>query len=121
MVPVLYTLFNESLPNLFRKLARHSASKAPVSHVRPADRSAGLLSGDTSRYAVEVVESAAARGMYAAMGATDRDLPVLVDQIIDATLRGHPAQGQGIEKLPKVWERFKGGTVLRRCNARHCR
>ena len=68
------------------------------------------MSGDTSRYAVEVVESAA-RGMYAAMGATDRDLPVLVDQIIDATLRGHPAQGQGIEKLPKVWERFKGGTV----------
>ena len=32
VVPVLYTLFNESLPNLFRKLARHSSSKAPVSH-----------------------------------------------------------------------------------------
>ena len=30
---------------------------------------------------------------------------------MDATLRGHPGQGQGIEKLPRVWERFKGGTV----------
>ena len=68
------------------------------------------MSGSTSRYAVEVVGSAA-RGIYAAMGTAERDLPVLVDQIIDATLRGHPGQGQGIEKLPKVWERFKGGTV----------
>ena len=45
------------------------------------------------------------------MGAAERDLPVLVDQIVDATLRGHPGQGQGVEKLPRVWERFQGGTV----------
>ena len=68
------------------------------------------MSGDSSRYAVKLVESAA-RDIYAAIGAAKRDLPVLVDQIMDATLRGHPGQGQGIEKLPKVWERFKGGTV----------
>ncbi len=69
-----------------------------------------LLNEVASRYAVELVE-AAARDIYAAMGAAERDLPVLVDQIVDATLRGHPGQGQGIEKLPKVWERFQGGTV----------
>ena len=68
------------------------------------------MSDSASRYAVEVIE-AVARGIYAAIGALERDLPALVDQIMDATLRGHPGQGQGIEKLPKVWERFEGGTV----------
>ena len=68
------------------------------------------MSGHASRFPVELVESAA-RGIYAAMGADERDLPVLVEQVVDATLRGHPGQGQGIEKLPRVWERFQGGTV----------
>ncbi len=68
------------------------------------------MSNRAPRFAVDVVASAA-RDVYAAMGAAERDLPALVDQIVDATLRGHPGQGQGIEKLPRVWERSQGGTV----------
>ena len=62
------------------------------------------------RYDATLVESVAMR-IYAAMGAAEAHLPALVDQVMDATLRGHPGQGQGIEKLPKVWERFQGGAV----------
>ena len=37
VVPVVYTLFNESIPNLLGRLARHSAPEASISHAPAGD------------------------------------------------------------------------------------
>ena len=69
------------------------------------------MSDSSHRFPHELVKEVA-RNVYAAMGAMTDEVPILVDQIMDATLRGHPGQGQGIEKLPRLWDRFKGGTIV---------
>ena len=63
------------------------------------------------RYPVDKVRTLV-QEIYRGMGATSDEVEILEDQIVHGAMRTHPGQGQGLEKLPRVWERLMGGTIL---------
>ncbi len=46
-----------------------------------------------------------------AMGATDEEALIVSDALLHGSLHGHPGQGQGYNKLPRMWRRVKAGSI----------
>jgi LDH2 family malate/lactate/ureidoglycolate dehydrogenase len=51
------------------------------------------------------------REAVAAMGVSPGDSQILVDVLLEGSLRSLPGQGQGVQQLPVYWERIKRGVV----------
>lgn len=62
------------------------------------------------RYPVDTIREQIA-AIFAAVGATEDEVPILTDQVVHAAMRTHPGQGQGLEKIPRIAERMQAGTV----------
>ncbi len=49
--------------------------------------------------------------LIVAMGGTAEEAELVSDALLHGSLHGHPGQGQGYNKLPRLWSRIQGGAV----------
>ncbi len=68
------------------------------------------LSQEIARYDAELLFDFGKR-LLQAMGANAEEAWLVSDALLHGSLHGHPGQGQGYNKLPRMWQRVQASTI----------
>ncbi len=69
-----------------------------------------FLNLETRRYRAEDLHQFG-RQLVMAMGATEEEAQIISDALLHGSLHGHPGQGQGYNKMPRMWQRIRAGAI----------